>query len=135
MKKILILLSIFISYVLILNILGDYSLMQVVSPFPSSQAQSSGLNQFLSAKDTLTVSVKRARQFCLASYCLLPTYIYLPYKIYFINWNLFIFPEPSEIRVKDFNIIFLALFFVFSVIILFKNKLINLYREKTKEII
>ena len=120
-KKFLVLGIFFLAYVVFINLFGDYSLLSQTI-YSSKAGNTSGLEVALTTSEGLTVEVKRARQFCLLDFCLLPTYIYFP-RIYSSSFNLYI-SDWEEIRVKDMNfwfmIAFTALFLFFAAVETFK---------------
>jgi hypothetical protein len=120
-KKFLVLGIIFLAYVVFINFFGDYSLLSQ-TVYTGKAGNTSGLEVALTTTESLTVEIRRARDFCLLNFCLLPTYIYFP-RIYFSGFNLYI-SNWEEIRVKDLNfwfiVAFVILFLLFAVIEIFK---------------
>jgi len=111
-SKLAILTSIFLSYLIFINIFSFYELGSSIK-YTIIPSNSSGFFQTLSPSHSLTVKVKRARMF----FGLLPTYIYFPVpKLYIKDFNIVYYSKWEEVRVKTINHIFLTTFFIISAI-------------------
>jgi len=111
-SKLAILTSIFLSYLIFINIFSFYEIGSSII-YKTTPTNSSGFFQTLSPSHSLTVKVKRARMF----FGLLPTYIYFPVpKLYIKDFNLIYYSKWEEVRVKTINHIFLIIFFIISIV-------------------
>jgi len=111
-SKLAILASIFLSYLIFINIFSFYEIGSSIK-YTTTPINSSGFFQTLSPSHSLTVKVKRARMF----FGLLPTYIYFPVpKLYIKDFNIAYYSKWEEVRVKTINYIFLTTFFIISAI-------------------
>ena len=130
MKKIEILVLLFLLYTSFVNFFGNYELslrtFYWIEPKQSdSNLTSSELGEVVSTSHSLTVYVKRARH-----YYIFPSYIGLPLpKVVFDGFNLYVSkPEWREIRIKNLNTAIL-LFFSLSIFLLlltwFRRKHLN----------
>ena len=102
MKFLIILISFFLIYLIVVNILGNYSLVSTY--LIHRKTQEGGTNVNLGMSESLHVEVKRARQFYI-----FPSYIMLP-KIYFTNSGLTITSKWEEVRIKTINFWVLIIF-------------------------
>ena len=124
-KKLIVLTSIFIFYLIFINIFSFYELGSSIK-YTIIPTNSSGFFQTLSPSHSLTVKVKRARMF----FGLLPTYIYFPVpKLYVKDFNLFFYSSWEEVRIKTINYVFLTTFFIISIVWLSFPTLTKIFKK------
>jgi len=125
-KKLIVLTSIFLSYLIFINIFSFYELGSSIK-YTTISTNSSGFFQTLSPSHSLTVKVKRARMF----FGLLPTYIYFPVpKLYIKDFNIIYYSKWEEVRVKTINYIFLIIFFIISAIWVSYPYIIKIFKSE-----
>ena len=123
--KLAILASIFLSYLIFINIFSFYEIGSSIK-YTTTPTNSSGFFQTLSPSHSLTVKVKRARMF----FGLLPAYIYFPVpKLYIKDFNLIYYSKWEEVRVKTINYIFLTTFFIISMVWLSFPTLTKIFKK------